>query len=301
MKRKLFFCICLLNINFIYSQSIVSSNKLWNNIIHYYDNYWNWGTETIKFTTDTTINSLTYKKVERSLDENQQNWSLYGYIRENQNKQVFYKISPQDTERLLYDLNVQIHDTIDVYGIYTLYNSAQLNSMRYYVSNIDSMLIGQTYRKRINLTIPYNATKTSLEEWIDSTGPMGGILHNQYVYGGCDYYTLLCFTEDGILKFHNPSYPSCYVLTDINDKNRIDPIVLIYPNPITDISILEIKNVENFNSISICIYDLFGKVILSKSDEIRIILNSNDLPSGIYLYNLTINKTTHKRGKIIIN
>ena len=109
MKKKLFFCICILYCSFNYGQSIVSTNKMWNNIIHYYYDYYAWGTEHIKFTTDTIIDSFTYKKVERSLDENQQNWLSYGYIRENEAKQIFYKIAPADTERLLYDLNALVN------------------------------------------------------------------------------------------------------------------------------------------------------------------------------------------------
>jgi hypothetical protein len=58
MKKVIFLCLILLNISFSFSQSIVTSNKLWYNFINYYTTGGIpvTGVEHIKFTIDTLIN-----------------------------------------------------------------------------------------------------------------------------------------------------------------------------------------------------------------------------------------------------
>lgn len=293
----------MLNIIVSFGQSMVTSNKLWDNIIYYYlFPYPIIGTEHIKFTDDTVINSLTYKKVERSLDEAQMDWSPYGYIRENASKQIFYKIFPLDTERVLYDLNVQLHDTVLVYGLITSVNNYRdLVPMTFYVNLIDSVIIGQIYHKRINLGSYFIDSLSIWEQWIDSTGSMGGMLHNRDGLVGCDSYSLVCYFEDEILKFHDPTYTSCYNSTAINEKDDLTPIVTISPNPITDVSTLNVNGIEDVNSISIRFYNLLGKEVLCKYGKKRIEIYKNDISSGIYFYCLTFNHKNLKTGKIIIN
>jgi hypothetical protein len=302
MKKVIFLCLILLNISFSFSQSIVTSNKLWYNFINYYTTGGIplTGVEHIKFTIDTLINSLTYKKVEKNLDENQGTWSSYGFIRENSNKQVFYKINAQDTERLLYNLNVQAHNTISVYSLGTCYASKNLDSMSFYVRAIDSIYIGSSYHKRINLTIPGD-TLTVFEQWIDSIGSLGGILHNKYFYVGADNYSLQCFFEDGALQFHDPNYSSCTYISAINETKTSTPTVSVFPNPVTDISTLEINGIENYNDIYISIYNIMGKQIFNSVGIERIQIFKRDLPSGIYFYCINLGNSIISKGKIIIN
>ena len=277
---------------------------MWNNIIHYYYDYYAWGTEHIKFTTDTIIDSFTYKKVERSLDENQQNWLSYGYIRENEAKQIFYKIAPADTERLLYDLNALVNDSIKVYTLNTSVNNyIGLQPYSYIVSSIDSILIGQSYLKRINLS-PQSKKNAEeyFEQWIDSIGSLGGMLHHKTTYCGCDYYALLCFYDDGIMKYNNPSYPSCYITTvGINESFEPLPTISIYPNPIIDKSTLEIQGVEESNSILISMYNVMGNEVYANIGGKKRTICKNNLLSGIYCYRIIFNNVILKTGKIIIN
>jgi len=289
----------MLIINLGFCQTIVTSNKLWGNLIHFYTN--TFGTEHIKFTTDTVINSITYKQVERALDENQLTWSFYGYIREDSDKKIYYKINAAGTERLLYDLNVQLHSTIFVYDLSTFYNTKTLDSMTYYVKDIDSTIIGSTYHKRINLSLRWFDTTYIVEQWIDSVGSMAGMLHNHNLLLGNDYYSLLCFTENGILEYQDLTYSSCYVTTGLNEKTEMDPTVTIFPNPMNGFSFLDITGINDYNLISIHLYNLSGKEVLCKNGEKRIQIYKNDFSSGIYFYSVTFNNKVIKNGKIIIN
>lgn len=299
MKKAFILSIFVLSIIVSFGQSIVTENKLWHNFIFFYTHpYPTLRTEIIKFTNDTVIDSLTYKKVERYMDET--GWVSYGYIREDASKKIFYKFNPLDTAWLLYDLNVQLHDTILVYGLTTyLGGYTGMVPMTLYVNLIDSMIIGEKYQKRINLGLyPEDSLSISVQ-WVDSTGSMGGMLHNDYV--SLDTYFLLCYFEDEILKYHSPDWTSCYYPTAIQEKNDLTPIVKISPNPITSISTLTVDGIKDINSISIRFYNHLGKEVFCIYGEKRIEIYKSDFSSGIYFYCLTINHKNFKTGKIIIN
>jgi hypothetical protein len=305
MKQSGFIIILImLSFNFSFGQSIVTSNKLWNNFIDIYTPmpYPTYGIEHIKFTDDTLINSVTYKKVKRSFEEDILTWSSYGFIRENANKQIYYKTSVADTERLLYDLNAQLHDTVPVYGLTTHGNGqgSQL-AITFFVHHIDSMLIGQTYHKRINLTT-LNDTTIIYERWIDSLGSMHGMLHTYWwPFVGFDSYSLLCFFEDGILQFGDSSSTECDYPTGIPEIDVPGPTVTIFPNPVSGISTLEINGVQENNSITVCFYNSFGVAFFRRSGANRIKISNDNLPSGIYFYEVTSKNLVIGTGKIIIN
>jgi len=154
------------------SQTIVDTTKLWNNFITYY-NLWYYGTETIKFTSDTVIEGLNYKKVIRSLEEYPTNWSFYGYIREDTSKRVFYRINGNEPDKIIYDFNIDLYDTVNVYGLQNYEDNWFLN-MDYYVYAIDCMMIGDSYRKRYYMA----GVEAGVNEWIEGVGGTLGILRN---------------------------------------------------------------------------------------------------------------------------
>jgi hypothetical protein len=283
---------------FCFGQSIVTTDKQWNNLIYY--NPSKIGTEHIKFTSDTVINSLTYKKVERALDEYEQIWEPYGYIRENQDKKVYYKINPGDTEWMLYDLNALVHDTIYASELVTYGNNKYMDSMPYYVHYYDSILIDQTYRKRINLAL-LDDTSFVFEQWIDGIGSLDGMLHNRSIGVGCDSYSLLCYFENGILKYKNPDLQFChYWPTGTNENTETDPAVTIFPHPVTDISVMDIKGIENFNRVTVKFYNLFGNEVLSEKAKKNIEIQKGKMPSGLYFYRISVDGRLVQTGKLII-
>ena len=302
MRQIIIITTILLFGNFIFGQSIVTSNKQWGNFINYYspEPIPITGTEHIKFTTDTLINSLMYKNVKRASSENQITWSPYGFIRESAGKQVFYKMNSGDPERLLYDMNVQAHQTILVYGLVTSYTYENLDSIRFYVRNTDSVLIDQSYHKRINLTFPGD-TANVFEQWIDSIGSLGGMLHNQHQYVGGDRFSLQCFFENGVLQYHDPNYDNCLYFTGIDNMTVATTTVKIYPDPVTDVSTLEITGLKETNSITICFYNLAGKAVYRSSGLTSIKISRKNFIPGIYFFSVTSGKGVIGSGKIIIN
>ena len=282
------------------SQSLVTSNKAWSNLKSSYFNPNNLSTENLKFTTDTIINNLVYKKVERSIDENHQFWSDFGFIREDSNKRVFYKLNASDPEYLFYSFNIQLFDTLTAFSINTFANNFFIQPQTYHAISIDSILIGETFRKRINLGIPEDSI-FSFEQWIDSTGNIGGLLHNNEMLVGRDSYSLLCFSENGTVKYHHPNFDSCYVLTDLNEKYSVDMRVRIYPNPIYERSTLVVENSNGPVKMKIDIYDLIGRIVYSKIFFNELQLTRKEFYSGIYFYKISDRYGNISTGKIIVN
>jgi hypothetical protein len=265
-----------------------------------YWNPYNRSTENIKFTTDTMINNLLYKKVERSTDENQQFWSDYGFIREDSIKRVFYKLTASDNDHLFYNFNIQLFDTLTAYSINTFENSVYVQPQIYFVISVDSVLIGETFRKRINLGVLGDSTY-ALEHWIDSTGNIGGILHNNEMLVGRDSYSLLCFSENGIVKYHQPNYNSCYVLTGLETKKSVALSVKVSPNPIIESSVLTVEHSDSGDNMQIDFFDLTGRNVYSTSFLNELLLSRKDFQPGIYFYIVTDSSGNILTGKIVVN
>ena len=300
MKRSLFICLILLNIGFSFGQSIVTSNRQWYNFINYYAFPGPvLGEEHLRFSADTVINSLTYKKVERSLDSDPLLWSSYGFIREDPNKKVFYKMYASESERLLYDLNAGVHDTILVYGLITSYENMNLDSMSFFVRNIDSTLVGQVYRKRINLALAVD-TGSVFEQWVDSIGSLGGMLHNKYTLVGCDYYKLQCYFENGVLMYHDPGYPSCTYISGVSETAASALTVTIFPNPVSDVSTMIVKGIEDNTPVSVTLYNSYGKEVYRAACGNRLKLCKNSFTGGMYFYSISNAGKLIKSGKILI-
>lgn len=246
------------------------------------------------------MNNHVYKKVMRSIDENQQIWSFHGFVREDSIKRVFYKLNASEQEHLFYNFNIQLYDTITAYSINTFENYLYIQPQIYFVVSVDSVLIGETYRKRINLGIPGDSTY-SFEHWIDSTGNNGGLLHNNEMLVGRDSYSLLCFSEEGIVKYHHPNYDSCYVLTGFDNKYGIEMRVRIAPNPISEKSTLVVENSNKFASKQIDFYDLMGRKVYSKLFLNELQLTRDEFQPGIYFYTIFERFGYTLTGKIIVN
>ncbi|MCD6366414.1 MAG: hypothetical protein J7L46_02620, partial [Bacteroidales bacterium] len=184
---------------FATGQSIVDTTNQWRTLIQGppYNPMPDVHTETIIFQQDTVIDGKTYKKVFCSLDEFMTNWEEYCYIRETPDKKVYMRSDTSQQEYLLYDMEANLNDTLWVTGIESYLESWSFVSYSRVIDTIDSVLIGNIYRKRLLLN-------GGLGEWIEGMGSMTGILHNASGLVGGDWFELLCFSENDTVKYQNP-------------------------------------------------------------------------------------------------
>jgi len=299
MKQLLVCLILLISYLNSFTQSFVTTNKSWSNLKV---DYWNWNnksTEVFKFTSDTLLNGYVYKVVEISTDHNQLNWFYYGLIREDSTKKVFFRLNGVGNDLMFYDFGAKLNDTIFAHSVGTFNNTSYIYSTLYIVLSIDSLLIGNNYQKQINLRDTFSSGIV-YEHWIDSTGNLGGLFHNNDGSVGRDSYSLLCFTEDEIVKYQMQGYSSCYVLTGMEKENSKDLYLKINPNPIDDYFTVTIDPSMSNKHLYLEIVSLFGQHVYSCRILPNQSMSRDNIQPGMYIYTISDSDKTIIKGKIIL-
>ncbi|MCK4664564.1 MAG: T9SS type A sorting domain-containing protein [Bacteroidales bacterium] len=299
MKKQILFLLLVLIAKFAICQTLVDTNKQWSTVIHRLPS-WTIITETIKLEQDTVIDSNSYKKVFRSTDEFLTNWLEYCYIRETVEKKVYFRTDTSTQEYLLYDFGANVNDTVFVAGITSYGDNWYLRTIPFIVSKIDSILIGDKYRRQFNMNIICDSLNYEIYQWVEGVGSINGILHYTDGTVGDDSFELLCFSENDTVKYQNSSYSSCYYeWTSIKDiSNNLN--VSVYPNPVTSISILTIERHSQNEVLILEIYDITGRKIISERIERKFKINRAEFKSGLYLYKISGKSGLMEIGKIMM-
>ncbi len=296
-------------------QDIVVENKSWN-IVNYNPSQGPnciWQTYEIRLAGDTIINNSEYKTVVQSeFGLQPENWAIVGFIREDSTKKVYFR--NDFNEVLLYDFNVSNGDIVSIARPYINPNTLQFeffNYLQMIVISIDSIEINEGLKKRIKLN-PICTSETETY-WIEGIGDMKGVLNSiipitcvgDSIIGywqGASVNELLCCKKDSSLLFINPFYNTCYyyATAGLNEPNKNNISINLYPNPIVDISTFEISNSQT-GQIKLELYNISGKKVRTiETKENKIIFNRHDFESGFYIYKLIIENKLTKCGKLIM-
>lgn len=297
MKKFIFISLFLIFVQVGVAQSyqpLVDTNKIWSHVVCMYNENFelvNCSTDYTKFTEDTLIDGYLYKKVMRSYDSIMMTWTNNGYIREDIiNKKIFYKPSIEINEKLLYDFNVNIGDSICVYP-------QPENCEPFIVDSIDTIFIAGKLRKRIIPEFHLNYTAV----WIEGFGSLLGVLQSGYYNYFGALHSLLCYIDNDTIKFVNPDFNTCYyhplIINDFEKSKNFS----IFSNPVTNESVIKFYKPDYKYLV---IYDIYGKKIkeflIDKSmDHIKI--RNADFASGIYLIKLITDYNNMETGKFIVN
>jgi len=141
----LFNCTLWFGDSITFGQNFVSENKKFYVLISSINPNVPLETFIYKFSGDTLINDIDYLKVFKTSDSLEIAWTSYGFIRETEDKEVFFR-NLEDSEGLLYDFDAEINDTI--YLINTTSEFEYMDTMAIVVSDIDSIEINGTYKKK---------------------------------------------------------------------------------------------------------------------------------------------------------
>ncbi|MBW6484263.1 MAG: T9SS type A sorting domain-containing protein [Vicingaceae bacterium] len=261
---------------------------------------------------DTAINGNTYHKIYRgdifATDTLSQNY--IGAIREV-NKKVYLHLSPSPTinfnfcrlvnnptdtsvlnkDLLLYDFDVSVGDTV-------FYD--YLDSTKIEITQIDSMLIQNQYRKRYY----YNVVSSNFSNcnglfwvynyYIETIGSPLGIFGHLGMYFE-NHSELLCF-EDTEIAY--PDSLACYNAVGINEESIKENSVSVYPNP--NNGSFELTIDAPFQQANITILDVTGKVITQQRiTQKNTQLNLLSHPKGMYFYQLLVDGK-QVTGKLIV-
>jgi hypothetical protein len=252
----------------------------------------NYSTYYIRFDEDTIIDGFNYKRMWHSNDESQLNWILYGFIREDENKRVYLR-PPDYFEGMVYDFGCAVGDTLVTWNIY-LNN----DSLHFVVTNIDSVLLLDGYKKRITL---FEINNELEEVWVEGLGSYYGILNSgNNAYGGvCGSYQALCYENNDALVYQHPDYATCYYDATVSvDQKPVEPI-RVYPNPANgyvniEVNGNEIKEIEIFN--------LNGEKIFTETTSVnKILINLQRLDKGLYIVKIISNNSSYLPIKLTVD
>lgn len=292
------------------------SGAIWSEVYYYPDPVW---PNTVakqptfeRFTLsgeDTVINDTTYKKLYIFYDTlfNKSNAIYIGGIREDENKKVYFKgdsvihdfkpsyynsyspIEAMGNELLLYDFSLSIGDTLK-------YANLSKGDEFLIVSSVDTILIGNTHRKRFSFE-PIWWVK-----WIEGIGNIKGLLFTSgdLPFNGIDD-DLICFKQNSEILYFNNNYDDCMpLITGIETYQYNNSAIIIYPNPAT-------KNCVAFQFVScsvtnIKIFDCNGNSygIYDVGELSEYILKTEKYQPGVYFYIATNKQGIGHTGKFVV-
>jgi len=221
-----------------------------------------------------------------------------GFLRQDTSaRKVYWRDQWMSYETLLYDFTLNIGDTL--IGFLNCETSPPLT-----VNSVDSILVGESYRKRINFKgTSVCADYYSIIEGIGGTTGLGIPLCTAPFQNGT---SLLCFSINGNTIF--TSSPPCALDTipcgtltvglDESWHNQPKKKLSIFPNPSGEKITLTCQ--PTYFPIQISIFDMFGREYLEKKIDIEHSeIDITFLPEGIYLLRAENNKTLLTFKKIV--
>ena len=259
----------------------------------------------IKYLADTLINNQTVKILEKSRHtytywNNQYNHYTYGfeYIYEDNGVVFILYNNNWDT---LYNMNATIGDS---------WRMAKQPFLTVCDSN-STLTVTATGNKIINtnslnyvvVNFNYNSSIGGLQFSDTIVEKIGFINSFMLPYDLCN--GVLDSHEGGIFRcysdfnfgLYQPYYPNnCDFIVDVNELNKNNKII-VYPNPFNEH--FTIKNTDNIKIEEIKIFDVFGRLILNEMVTQNNIIQRNNLPSGIYFYQVISENKIISSGKII--
>ncbi len=218
---------------------------------------------------------------------------------------IVYKYFPDDNEeKIFFNMNLEIGDTynigMDISGFNHPYCSGGSENEGIFiieVFEIDTLFIAGENRKVIRFLDEFWPQGGEVMAWVEGMGTGAGLGHIWPFEDVTCWTALSCFTTNGVTYFMGNA-TSCDNTTLSLGETYKDKIVL-YPNPISERSILQLPNEAEINQLKI--YNISGKLI----KDIRItsdnyILNNMDYASGLYFYQVSSNGVLIKTEKFIV-
>lgn len=270
------------------------------------------GTETHEYTFamkgDTAVDGMDYKKLyaisgllNSNVEFSTDTAHLHSLIRETENGEVYFRLVYDNYEAAPTDQNLfkqyessdqpieQLEDGVE-YLLYdfSLQEGDTLHSQNRVVESVDSIMIGEEYRKRINFSASYVSPDWESCEAFSIVEGIGSV---DWMFQG--------YNCAGNLTTEQGTSPRCFTNGDIyfyedacslflgQDELPENELIQIFPNPATNhVSIIMDRNRSN-NSYRINWINASGKVVLSErmndNEAGQIQFDVSSLSSGIYL------------------
>ena len=310
MKKFILFIAFIIIYGSNYSQTYYpfpDSNAVWSEINGLDDPPWRIYHLFGLLNQDTIIDSIKYHKLFSFSDTifTKENATFIGGIREDSLKRVYYKGKNifesfiwdyhPDEEKLLYDFSLNVGDTFRLNHSYAFSEGHFL-----VVSKIDSVLINNKYRKRINFGD--SSANWIREVWIEGIGniPRGLLYTSDPNTPICDFNnTLICFKQNDILLYMDSAFSKCYFYyDDIKENETFEKNIKIFPNPVSNELTISF---DKSTKATFFLYNIYGKLLKSKHFfSNKTTLSLSGYSDGIYYYSIKSGEKIIKNGVLII-
>ena len=310
--KRLFFIICLIFFVFEYLsayQSILVEGYSWNVIYSggdLDDDNLKLYTKIEKIEGDSIIDGITYKKLWEIYDTtNVDRKNLLALLREDTSEQKVFAYQ-EGVEVLLYDLGVEVGDTIKVWDCLRQLNSVNLNNIEYLQDNFTAWLVDEIdtiedevygllkkityYVKEVNTKIVIYERYGSISGWASS--------NYRVPIGGSSGFMICAFDEKGEVVFKRKytikgygEVKECYINAEIN-RNKVDTPKKkenVYYNSQDRTLRVDFEKNERID-----IYNTMGKRVMRKKVEEGCKSISCNLNAGIYIVTAK-NSNTHTK------
>jgi hypothetical protein len=171
----------------------------------------------------------------------------YGAFRQDvTNRKIYLKFNGADT--LAYDFNLNAGDTLPC----TYLSGYSLN----YVESIDSVIVGDDYRKMFWISTPYSPNYMALIEGIGSThGAFAPFANN----GECSNDLWCVYNENEVIWTWDQSGNGCTLISSSNEQISENDF-FIFPNPATSFISINVTGGQPIEEA--IIYNHFGQKAL---------------------------------------
>ncbi|MBT8275076.1 MAG: T9SS type A sorting domain-containing protein [Bacteroidia bacterium] len=241
---------------------------------------------------ETIINNMSYKSV--YID------GVEGSCLVREDGGIVYRYDMDTSqEYIIYDFTLDVGDTFIIPQV--MYNSF-CASIEFY-NGWDEMTVTDRTTEfiagvnRVVVSFDYVSEFGIDCKWIEGIGsnlgfdPVGDIIDIGSRY-------LVCFTKNGTTYFFNNATACDNTMLSVPQhlKNQ----VVLHPNPVQDISILQLPSELNINSLRI--YNITGKLISEENlANDYVTINAMNYPSGLYFYQALSENTMIKTDRFIVN
>jgi len=227
----------------------------------------------------------------------------YAY-REDNTKKIFFKYLQgtwaDSTEFLLYDFGLQLGDSLK--GYYANMNIG-LNPI---VSSIDSILIDNSWRRKINFKNQSDNEEGCLY-FIEGIGSSLGFMAIQYCPSFEGTANLECFKLKGDVKYPANISIDCVdysFITSTPETKAEDYQIQLYPNPSNGQFNLTFETTKA-KDVSLTVVDLTGRHIWGENvtalhGKYNRTFGTNNMASGVYMLNILIDGQRSVR-KLVVN
>lgn len=281
-------------------QDYFAENPEWRQSYIYGDEPCIQNTEFIYYVNgDSVINDTLYKKLFRVGEQKlvwndpppipdwcNNSWTfndLYILIRQEEHK-VYYRDTWTSKDFFIYDFNLSIGDTLT--------RSIVVNEDNIIVTSIDSLLVGNNYRKVFNFESIYWGNYSLIE----GIGHSAGFLEPFYTGNGSTY--LLCYTLNKITYYPEFNAP-CDLTINIPTEVKIEKVIF-YPNPAKESITIELDNSLEINNVSA--YDITGRQIQLRYELLELssmVIDISLLNKGLYFIQIIDDGNTNITLKVI--